>query len=101
LYEDLVCISLSEDQRQELETTRRTMLGGKPYEIQSNFLKSYIAQGVVEGQVSLVLRLLTHRFGTLNVDVRARVEKASVEELTAIAERLLTAQTLQQALDPQ
>jgi hypothetical protein len=77
------------------------MMGGKPYEYQSEFAKKYFAQGVAQGRASVILRQLAYRFGPLNDDVRHRIEKASFDELTSIGERLLTAQTLQQTLDPQ
>ena len=101
IYSDLVHVSLSEELRQELETMGVLMLGDKPYEFQSDYLKKFIAIGVAKGQAEIILRQLALRFGALNNDVRSRVEKASADELAAIGERLLTAQTLQQTLDPQ
>jgi hypothetical protein len=100
-YGDLVYFSVGEDLRQELETMGILMMGGKPYEYQSEFAKKYFAQGVAQGRASVILRQLAYRFGPLNDDVRHRIEKASFDELTSIGERLLTAQTLQQTLDPQ
>jgi len=76
------------------------MVGGKPYEYQSEFIRQYVAQGKVRGQAELISRLLARRFGSLSSDVQKRIDQATIDELGAIAERLLTAQTLQQALDP-
>ena len=101
LYGDLVYISLREDLRQELETMGILMVGGKPYEYQSDFAKKYVAQGELRGRADLILRQLTWRFGELSSDVQTRIRAASVDELEVIAKRLLTAQTLQQTLDPQ
>jgi len=78
------------------------------YEYQSEFAKRYYTQGKVdgkaegraEGRTALLTRQLTLRFGTLPSEVAARIAAASIEELDAIGERLLTARTLQEALDP-
>ena len=47
----------------------------------------------------LVIKLLTRRFEPLTETARKHVAAASSEQLDAIAERLLTAQTLEDALD--
>jgi hypothetical protein len=101
LYFDLVLASLSEAARQEL----RNMDPAK-YEYQSEFARRYVAQGRVEGKAegqfegraALVVRQLTLRFGPLGNDVQARISAASIEDLDAIGERLLTAQSLREAL---
>jgi hypothetical protein len=49
---------------------------------------------------ALVLRLLTRRFGALPPDAAERLGAASIDELDAIGERLLTAQSLDEALGP-
>jgi hypothetical protein len=100
LYFDLVLASLSEAARREL----RAMDPAK-YEYQSDFAKRYVAQGraegALEGRAALVLRLLTRRFGALPPDAAERLGAASIDELDAIGERLLTAQSLDEALGPQ
>jgi len=101
LYFDLVLASLSDAARKEL----RTMDPAK-YEYQSEFARRYVAQGRLEGKAEgelqgraeLVTRQLTLRFGTLPPEALARVAAATIEELDAIGERLLTAQTLQETL---
>ena len=99
LYVDLVLDSLSEAARRELQT-----MDPAKYEYQSEFAQRYVAQGrregKLEGRADLVVRLLTLRFGPLPGDALARIFAASIEELDAIGERLLTAPTLQEALDP-
>lgn len=72
------------------------------YEFQSDFAKHYIAlgkeEGRVEGRAEIVKRLLTLRFGTLTPEAIAHLSAASMEQLDAIAERLLIAPTLEEAL---
>jgi hypothetical protein len=76
---------------------------------QSDFARRYVAQGRAEGLAeglaegvahgrSMIIRLLTVRFGTTDSTLEGRIRHASVEELDAIAERLLSASTLQEAL---
>ena len=74
------------------------MIDPDKYEYQSDFARSWVARGQVEGRAALVRRLLTVRFGPLTDDVRERIDKASIAELDVIVERLLSARTLQEAL---
>ena len=55
---------------------------------------------MLKGRVDLVMRQLTLRFGSLPEEAQTRISAASIEELNAIGERLLTAQTLGEALGP-
>jgi hypothetical protein len=57
-----------------------------------------VAQGRAEGRAALVIKLLALRFGPLPQQVEPRIAEASIEELDQIGERLLTAQTLEEAL---
>ena len=97
LYLDLVMASLSEAARRELQT-----MDPAKYEYQSEFARRWVAQGRLEGKAEgradLVIRQLTLRFGPLSSAVLARISAASIEELDAIGERLLTAPSLQEAL---
>lgn len=95
LYVDLILTSLSEAARRELLT-----MDPAKYEYQSDFAKRYIALGRVEGRAALLVKLLASRFGRLASEVQARIEGASIVELDAIGDRLLSAQTLQEALEP-
>jgi hypothetical protein len=70
------------------------------YEYQSDFARRYVAQGKAEGRVELVLRQLELRFGPLTEAVQARVHNAQDAQLDTVAERVLTAQTLEEALAP-
>jgi hypothetical protein len=70
----------------------------RKYEYQSEFARRYVAEGRAEGRAALVSRQLTLRFGRLTQQVESRIAAASIEELDHIGERLLTAQTLDEAL---
>ena len=101
LYCDLILNSLGDVAKQALKE-----MNPAKYEYQSEFARHYIAQGQAEGhakgrtegRADLVLLLLTTRFGTLSAELRARIVTASADELDAIAQRLLTAPTLDDAL---
>lgn len=94
LYLDLVMNSASEAVRKALS---KTMLPFK-YEYQSDFAKHYVAEGRTQGRVAIIQRQLAARFGALSEDVRERIASSSIEEQDAIADRLLTAASLEEAL---
>jgi flagellar biosynthesis/type III secretory pathway protein FliH len=54
--------------------------------------------GEVRGRAALIARQLTLRFGSLGASERNRILAASIPELDAMGERLLTAHTLGEAL---
>jgi len=93
MYLDLIDISLSEAARGALQA-----MDPRKYEYQGEFARRYVAQGRVEGRAALVTKLLALRFGPLTQQAAARIAEASVEQLDEIGERLLTAQTLDEAL---
>jgi hypothetical protein len=97
MYFDLISDSLSEAARWAMQA-----MDPRKYEYQSEFARRYVAQGRAEGEVkgraALVIRLLALRFGPLAQQVETRVAGASIAELDEIAERLLTAQTLDEAI---
>ena len=72
------------------------------YEYQSEFARRYVAEGRqegrAEGRAALILKLLTLRFGPLPEPTQQSVSQASIDELDAIGERLLTAQSLDEAV---
>jgi hypothetical protein len=68
------------------------------YEYQSDFARRYVAEGVAKGRADMVTKLLTLRFGPLTEQAQTRISQASIAELDEIGVRLLTAQTLDQAL---
>jgi Domain of unknown function (DUF4351) len=100
LYIDLVLISLSKSVRREVLQAMNSL----GFEYQSDFARHYVAQGreegKTEGRVEIVLKLLTLRFGPLTEADRTRVRGALGAQLDAVAERMLSAQTLEEALGP-
>ena len=93
LYCDLILHSLSEAARRAFKNMRAFN-----YEYQSDFARHYFGEGKKTGRAEVVTRQLTIRFGALAEDVKARIAASTADELDAIAERLLTAQTLEEAL---
>jgi hypothetical protein len=93
LYLDLIMISLSEPARGELDIMKPA-----GYEFQSDWARHHIARGQAMGRAALIVRLLTRRFGALPPQVEARIADASIAQLDEIGERLLSAQTLDEAL---
>ena len=89
--------SLGEAAREALKT-----MATQKYEFQSDFARHYIAlgeaQGEARGRAALILRQLIARFGRVEPQIDDRIQQASVAELDAIGERLLTARTLQDVL---
>ena len=76
------------------------------YRYQSDFARRHFGEGKaegliegrMEGRVELILELLARRFGPLPDSIQTRVRCAQEMELGALTERMLTAQTLEQAL---
>ena len=66
------------------------------YEYQSDFARRYVAQGKAEGKMALLLKQLTMRFGPLTDADQARVRAAQDTQLDALAERILTGNTLEE-----
>jgi len=81
-------------------------MDAKKYEYQSEFARRFygqgveagIARGVERGRVDLVLKLLATRYGPLSAEVAGKVQNTGAAELDSIAERVLTAKTLDEAL---
>ena len=102
LYLDLIQISLSNNISGVFETAMNSL----GYEYQGNFARRYYGQGKAEGKVEgkaegrmeLILKLLALRFGPLTDAAKARVRGAQDAQLDAVAERMLTAKTLEEAL---
>ena len=109
LYCDLILNALPETARQAL-----LVMNPSKYEYQSEFARRYFAQGKaegraegeaegeargkLEGQIALILRLLAARYGNVSPGGEQRVRAATSSELDRIAERLLEAATLEEAL---
>jgi hypothetical protein len=56
------------------------------------------AKGKAEGRIEIILKLLALRFGPLTEAAQARVRGAQDAQLDAVAERMLTAKTLEEAV---
>ena len=115
MYHDMLLAGLSEAARKVMQA----MIPDR-YEYQSDFARRYYghghaeghaegqaeghaegqAEGLIQGRVELVLRLLAHRFGEVPEAVQTSLRHAGIEELDRIGERLLTARSLAEALDP-
>jgi hypothetical protein len=93
LYCDLALHSLPEAARRALQA-----MDASKYEYQSEFARRYFGQGKAQGRVEIVLKLLATRYGALSAAIAARVHDTSAADLDGIAERVLTARTLDEAL---
>jgi len=62
-------------------------------------LKQGLEQGTQQGQVRMLARQLAHRFGQLPSWVSERLGKASVDELEAWAEAVLSAESIETVFD--
>lgn len=100
LYFDLISSSLSESVHHE----GLQVMNSLGFEYESDFARRYVAEGraegKAEGRVEIVLRQLTLRFGPLAEAVQTRVRGAPDAQLDAVVERVISAQTLEEALDP-
>jgi hypothetical protein len=78
------------------------------YEYQRYFVRRYYgkeegqaegwAEGLAEGRAQMLLALLASRFGPLTEATQVRIRGAQDAQLDAVAERIFTAQTLEEAL---
>ena len=100
LYLDLILITLLESAPEAIEATMNSL----GFEYQSDFARRYVAQGraegKAEGRVEMILKLLVLRFGPLTQSVQDHVRGAQDAQVDAVAERMLTAQTLDEVLSP-
>jgi hypothetical protein len=102
LYLDLIQISLAQNAPEAFEATMNSL----GYEYQGDFARRYYgqgkaeckAEGKAEGRIELILKLLTLRFGPLTEATQARVRGAQDAQLDAVAERMLTAKTLEETV---
>jgi hypothetical protein len=104
LYLDLVWLFIEKSARKEL----KPLMNSLGFEYQSEFARHYVDQGKAEGRVEgeakgrveLILKQLALRFGPPGESAQTHVLNATDVQLDAIAERVLTAQTLEEALGP-
>jgi hypothetical protein len=97
LYCDLVLNSLPEAARRALQA-----MDASKYQYQSEFARRYFGQGkaagMVEGRVEIIFKQLARRYGAVSEAVKARIRTVDSTELDRVAERLLTARTIEEAL---
>jgi hypothetical protein len=68
------------------------------YEYQSDFAREFVAKGQALGRSAVLLKQLQLKFGPVPDAVTARVQSATIEELDAWAERILSAASLDETL---
>jgi hypothetical protein len=95
MYLDLIMIILSKNAQGALQN-----MNSLGFEYQSDFARKYVAQGRAEGRAEVLLELLALRFGPLAADVQDQIRAAERPQLDMLAKNLLTASTLQEALQP-
>jgi hypothetical protein len=101
LYSDLILHSLPEAARRALQA-----MDASKYQYQSEFARRYFGEGKAagviegreEGRVEIILKQLATRYGALSAAVEAHVRGAGGTELDGVAERVLTARTVDEAL---
>jgi hypothetical protein len=93
VYYDLIVSAMSRAARKVFQS-----MNPETYVYQSDFARRYLARGEAkgraEGRAELLLKLLGSKFGAVPPGVAERVRCASVEELDTFAERLLTAEAI-------
>jgi Domain of unknown function (DUF4351) len=98
LYLDLILIFFAKNAPQALEAAMNSL----GYEYQSDFARRYFFEGKAEGKaevrLELILKQLTLRFGPLPAAAQSQVRGAQDGQLETLVERVLTAQTLEEAL---
>lgn len=67
-------------------------------ELMSTFAERFRQEGMQLGEVQILLRQLSHKFGELPPDVRRKIESADSERLLQWSERVLTARSLDEVL---
>ena len=113
LYFDVVMKALSES-NPDLPEIIMNSLG---YEYQSDFARRYVAkgrsegrvegrtegkaEGRIEGRVEMLLNQLALRFGPLSEPIQTLIRGLQDAQLDTVAERVLTAPTLEETLAPQ
>jgi len=93
LYSDIIDAHLGDAARKAL-----TMIP-EGYQFQSKFGNQRFAEGRIEGEVALLRKQLTRKFGPLSPDTEARLAHASEEQLQLWAERILSEVTLDELFE--
>jgi hypothetical protein len=97
LYCDLILHSLPEAAQRAL-----LAMDASKYQYQSEFAQRYFGQGKAAGRaearVEIILKQLATRYGAVSAAVEAHVRAAGSTDLDRVAERVLTARTVEEAL---
>lgn len=97
-WNDLQRISADEEERYKALARERALSDAVT---ERNFaLREGRREGRREGQAAVLERLLTKRFGPLDDSTRARLEKATQEQLDHWSDCILDAPTLSAVFDP-
>lgn len=76
------------------------MIGIQDVELkQTRFYQDVFSEGRMEEAQTLLLRLLTKRFGAVNDEVRQRIGQATTEQLEIWTDNILDAKTLAAIFD--
>jgi hypothetical protein len=94
MYVDLILNALTEAAYQALQA-----MNPANYEYQSEFAKRYYSQGIAEGEAELLIKLLVLKYGPLVDATKTQLRLLSSSELDKVADRILTAATIEDALN--
>ncbi|MDR2215980.1 MAG: DUF4351 domain-containing protein, partial [Nevskiaceae bacterium] len=99
LYHQLIADAMNEAIQQEflnMDLAKYPFKGEMPL----HYIAVGRKEGRAEGRAALLTRQLQLRFGSLSESARARLASASIEQLDAMGERLLSASTLEEVFGP-
>ncbi|MDR2215192.1 MAG: DUF4351 domain-containing protein [Nevskiaceae bacterium] len=103
LYHQSIAKAMNEAIRQEflsMDLAKYPFVGEMPLHYIAVGRKEGREEGRTEGRAALLTRQLQLRFGPLPESAQARLASASIEQLDAIGERLLSANTLEEVFSP-
>ena len=66
---------------------------------QTRFYQDVFQEGEQKGEVSLILRLLTRRFGEIGFSLKQKIQNLSIAQLELLGESLLDFTELQDLMD--
>ncbi|MDB6015487.1 MAG: hypothetical protein JWL65_7737 [Gammaproteobacteria bacterium] len=96
LYLDLILVSLSKNVRHEVLQVMNSL----GFEYQGDSAPHFVAKGRAEARVEIIVMQLTLRFGPVTEEVQSSLRSAPDAQLDAVLERVISAQTLEEALGP-
>jgi hypothetical protein len=96
LYLDLILVSLSKNVRHEV----LQVMSSLGFEYQGDSAPHFVAKGRAEARVEIIVMQLTLRFGPVTEEVQSCLRSAPDAQLDAVLERVISAQTLEDALAP-